>query len=581
MRISSASLVPENDASVLFTTAGMHPLVPYLLGQSHPSGYKRLTDVQKCLRTDDIDNVGDGFHHTFFEMLGNWSLGDYWKEESLSWSYEFLTKELGIEPKKISVSCFAGDQDAPRDEEAAEIWRKIGIPSERIFFLTKKDNWWGPVGEEGPCGPDSEIFFDTGKPKCGPNCDVSCQCGKYVEIWNNVFMQYNRLKNGTTLTYEPLKQKNVDTGFGVDRVTAVTSGFGDDDYKTELWKPIMEKITELSDTGGKCSTDDIRHSRIVADHTRAAVFLIADGVTPSNVYQGYVLRRLIRRAVRSGKMLGIKNLFLSMLSDTIIENYWQDYPELKENREKIKQILDEEEKRFSQTIEKGTLEFLKITAKAQNKTLGPDLIGISGQEAFNLYQSFGFPIELTEEMAKENGLVVDKTGFEKAMAEHREKSQTISAGAFISGLADTSEKSIKYHTAAHLLHAAARKILGENIHQAGQNITAERLRFDLAIERKITQEEIIAIEKLVNEKIAENLAVVHATKTQDEARQMGAIGLFTQKYGDKVSVYSIGDFSKEFCAGPHVDLTGRLGRFKIIKEESAGRGIRRIYAQIS
>lgn len=557
----NVSLVPENDSSVLFTTAGMHPLVPYLLGEVHPLG-KRLCSLQRCLRTDDIDNVGDGFHHTFFEMLGNWSLGDYWKEEALSWSWEFLTKILAISPPKISVSCFAGDKDAPKDEESAKLWQKLGVPRERIFFLPKKDNWWGPAGVIGPCGPDSEMFFDTGKPKCSPKCDVSCQCGKYLEIWNDVFMQYNKTAAGK---YEPLKQKNVDTGMGVERVVAVTSGFDDDDYRTELFWPIIKKIEEIS--GQKYRAETQKPMRIIADHLRATVFLISDGVKPANVEQGYVLRRLIRRVIMKGRTLGMKKSFMSEMSKLVISLYQREYPGVRDYATLVNELGAEEEK-FAKALERGLRELGKYK-------------GINDKIAFYLYESYGLPLEVIEEIARERGQKIDKQSFEKALEQHQQKSRAGAEKRFKGGLADHSEESKKYHTIAHLLHAALRKILGTQVRQAGQNITAERLRFDFTYPEKLTVEQLKEVEDLVNQKIKENLPVKMEVMNLAQAKNAGALAFFEEKYGEKVKVYSINSFSKEVCGGPHVGKTREVGSVKIIKEEAVGSGKRRIYAKLA
>lgn len=578
--LPNVSLVPENDPSVLFTTAGMHPLVPYLMGETHPLG-KRLCSVQRCLRTDDIDNVGDGFHHTFFEMLGNWSLGDYWKEEALTWSLEFLTDFLGIPKEKISVSCFAGDADAPKDEEAAAIWRKLGIPSTRIYFLPKNDNWWGPAGKTGPCGPDSEIFFDTGKKPCGPNCDVTCHCGKYIEIWNNVFMQYEkRVKkgvsnnNGQEVEYEfvSLKQKNVDTGMGVERTVAVTSRLGDDNYQTEIFSPVIQMIEKISKR--KYAGEDKRPMRIIADHIRAASFLIADGVIPANVDQGYILRRLIRRAVRYGKPLGITGFFTNKVAEVIVQEYSQDYPRLANSKEAIYQKLQGEEEKFSRTLTRGLKELEKILSHLNKGEKLP------GRQAFLLYESFGFPFELTKELASEKDIAVDEKEFRQEQKAHQEKSRAGMEKKFAGGLADHSVEVVKYHTATHLLHAALRKILGTHVRQVGSNLTAERLRFDFIHPERLKEEEIKNVEDLVNEQIRLNLPVKMEMMDLEKAKKEGALAFFEEKYGERVKVYSIGNFSKEVCGGPHVDSTGVLGKLKIIKQEAVGSGRQRIYGKL-
>lgn len=557
VEIKSAPLIPENDPTVLFTPAGMHPLVPYLLGEPHPAG-KRLVNVQKCLRTDDIDDVGDAFHNTFFEMLGNWSLGDYFKKEAIEFAFEFLTKVLKIDINKISVTVFEGDEDAPRDDEAIRIWKSLGIPEERIFLNPKKDNWWGPVGEKGPCGPDTEIFYDTGKDKCSENCKPGCKCGKYFEIWNLVFMEYNKSENG----YEPLKQKNVDTGMGVERTTAILQG-KDNVYDTELFLPIIEKIRENS------KIMDLRHERIIADHIRASTFALSEGLLPSNVERGYILRRLIRRAIRSCYVIKCDASLLSELANIVINIYHEDYPELLRNKSFIIDTLQEEIKRFEKTIKRGLNFFEKIAEKEKY---------IDGKNAFLLYQSYGFPLELIKEIAKERNIVVDEKGFKEEYKKHQEISRTASKGMFKGGLLDSSEISKKYHTATHLLHQALRDVLGNHVRQMGSNITPERLRFDFTHDKKLTKEEIEMIEKIVNEKIREGLEVKRIDMPLEEAKKIGALGFFEDKYGDIVSVYMIGDYSKEICGGPHVDNTSKLGVFKIIKEEGVAAGIRRIKA---
>lgn len=577
--IPGSSLVPENDPSVLFTTAGMHPLVPFLMGEAHPAG-KRLADVQKCLRTDDIDNVGDGFHHTFFLMLGNWSLGDYFKKEAIAMSFEFLTTPdwLGLDPQRIYVSVFAGDKDAPRDEESIGIWQRTfaqaGIEAqvgERIFAFAKEENWWGPVGKTGPCGPDTEMFYDTGKPPCGPNCDPSCSCGKYIEIWNDVFMQYNRRADGT---YEPLAQKVVDTGMGVARVTAVTGGYGEDDYKTDLFAPIIERIEALSGKRYGDSDEEILSMRIVADHLRAAVLTIADGVTPSNIERGYIVRRLIRRAIRHGHLLGIGGAFGGQIARAVIEGYRDLFPELQSRREMILKELAAEEERFGQTLRKGLGQFEKLIARRNRE----DGDRVSGEEAFDLFQTFGFPLELTCELALERGLAVDEEGFRRAFAEHQRISRAGMKRRFAGGLGGHSEETTRLHTATHLLHAALRQVLGDHVQQKGSNITTERLRFDFSHPQKVTKEELRRAEELVNRVIAQDLPVTVELMSMEEARSAGALAFFGEKYGREVNVYSIGDFSQEVCGGPHVKSTGEIGGIEITREQSVGRGTRRIRA---
>ncbi len=565
--IKSASLVPENDPTVLFTTAGMHPLVPFLLGEPHPAG-RRLVNCQKCVRTGDIDEVGDASHLTFFEMLGNWSLGDYFKEEAIRMSHTFLTKVLGIPEAKLWVSCFAGDADAPRDDEAAAIWRGLGIPAERIIFLGKKHNWWGPAGQTGPCGPDTEMFVEFDQPACGPKCDVSCNCGRFLEIWNDVFMQYNKTADGR---YESLAQKNVDTGMGLERVTAVLQG-KKSAYDTELFAGILRRIGEISGVGNPGAT---RSGRVVAEHLRTATFLMADGVRPGNVDQAYVLRRLIRRAVREGRQLGIQKEFTAEVAQIVIAEYSETYAELGANAAGILEAMAAEEQQFAATLERGNREFNKLIASfpahVQNKVL-------SGRKAFNLYETFGFPLELTVEMARENGFTVDTEGFQQAYEKHQELSRAGAEQKFKGGLADHSEKTAALHTATHLLHTALRQVLGPHVAQAGSNITAERLRFDFTHPDKMTPEQIREVEDIVNRVIKQDLPVACREMSQQDAEQLGAIGLFKDKYGERVKVYSAGDFSMEVCGGPHAERTGALGIFKIRKEESSSSGVRRIKA---
>jgi alanyl-tRNA synthetase len=560
--IPSAPLIPENDPSVLFTTAGMQPLVPYLLGEKHPAG-KRLTDYQKCVRTNDIDEVGDNRHLTYFEMLGNWSLGDYFKEEAVSMSYEFLTKELGIPAEKISVTCFAGDEDAPRDEVTAGYWRKAGIPDERIYFYGKDDNWW-IAGEDGPCGPDTEMFYDTGKEPCSADCQPSCDCGKYVEIWNNVFMEYYKSKDGT---YSKLKQQNVDTGMGLERITFLLQGKSTP-FDTELFAPIMEKLESLQ------KIDDIKSRRIIAEHLRSSMMIISDGGRPSNIDRGYILRRLIRRMTRHLNKLQISLDELGSLIDLDIEILKEMYPELDTNKEIIKQVILEEKDKFIKTLSHGEKEFEKAVQKLkqENKDV------IDGQTIFKLYETYGFPPEITADLAEEQGLKIDMTEFDKLFKEHQDKSRMGSEHKFKGGLADQNEQTVKYHTATHLLHKALQIVLGEHAKQKGSNITTERLRFDFSHPEKMTKEQLKEVEDIVNEQIKRDLPVICEEMTVEEAKEAGATGLFENKYGDKVTVYTIGDFSKEICGGPHVKHTGELGTFKILKEESSSAGVRRIKA---
>ena len=560
--IPSAPLIPENDPSVLFTTAGMQPLVPYLLGEPHPAG-TRLTDYQKCVRTNDIDEVGDNRHLTYFEMLGNWSLGDYFKEESIQMSYDFLTKELGIPAEKLSVTCFAGDEDCARDEVTASCWKKAGIPEERIYYFGKDDNWW-IAGETGPCGPDTEMFYDTGKPKCSPECNPSCGCGKYVEIWNNVFMEFYKDENGE---YSKLKQHNVDTGLGLERMTMLLQG-KETPFETELFAPIMDKLVELQ------KVDNIASRRIVAEHLRSSMMIICDGGRPSNVDRGYILRRLIRRMVRHMNKLQISLDELSTLIDINVENLKEMYPALETNKEIIKTVILEEKDKFVKTLEKGEKEFAKEIeiVKEQGQNIVP------GKMVFRLYDTYGFPPEVTEELAAENGMKIDKEEFEKLFKEHQEKSRAGSEQKFKGGLASTGEMETKYHTATHLLNAALKQVLGAHVHQRGSNITAERMRFDFSHPAKMTDEEKQKTEDLVNEWISQAIPVEHLEMKKEDAIKMGAEAMFIEKYGDIVSVYKIGDVSIELCGGPHVSNTSELGHFKIKKEESSSSGIRRIKA---
>ena len=560
--IPSAPLIPENDSSVLFTTAGMQPLVPYLLGEPHPQG-KRLTDYQKCVRTNDIDEVGDNRHLTYFEMLGNWSLGDYFKEESIQMSYDFLTKELEIPAEKISVTCFAGDEDCARDEVTAECWKKAGIPEERIYYFGKDDNWW-IAGETGPCGPDTEMFYDTGKPKCSQECNPSCGCGKYVEIWNNVFMKFYKDENGK---YTKLKKKNVDTGLGIERMTMILEG-KETPFETELFSHIMNKLEELQ------KVDNIASRRIVAEHLRSSMMIIADGGRPSNIDRGYILRRLIRRMIRHMNKLQISLDELSTLIDLNVENLKEMYPELEDKKEIIKNVIIEEKDKFVKTLTKGEKEFEKELEEIKKQ--GKEKV--DGKIVFKLYDTYGFPPEVTEELAKENGMKIDKEEFSKLFKEHQEKSRAGSEQKFKGGLASTGEMETKYHTATHLLNAALKQILGPHVHQKGSNITVDRMRFDFSHPTKMTDEEKQKTEDLVNQWIKEAIPVEHMEMKKDEAIKMGAEAMFIEKYGDIVSVYKIGDVSLELCGGPHVTNTSELGHFKIKKEESSSSGVRRIKA---
>ena len=570
--ISSASVIPENDPTVLFTTAGMHPLVPYLMGQKHPAG-TRLTDVQKCIRTGDIEDVGDFSHLTFFEMLGNWSLGDYFKKEMIPWSWEFLTSEkyLGLPKDRLAFTVFAGDQDCPRDEESANLWRSCGVADDHIFYLPKENNWWGPAGVTGPCGPDTEMFIITDKEPCGPDCSPACSCGRYLEIWNDVFMQYNKKEDGT---FEPLAQKNVDTGMGLERTICVLNG-KKSVYETDLFENILGKIAELS---GKTYGEDeatTKAFRIIADHMRTSTFIMGDdrGVSPANVDQGYVLRRLIRRAVRYGMEIGMPEGFTGEIAKVIIEQYKDVYPELKRNEAFVLDQLALEETRFAKTLKQGNREFEKLAQRVKDGR-------IDGESAFHLYDTYGFPVEMTCELAKDAGLTVDMEGFKECFKKHQATSQAGAEQRFKGGLADHSAQSARLHTATHLLHAALRKVLGDEVAQKGSNITAERLRFDFSFGRKMTKEEIAEVERLVNEAIDAHAPIVCEEMTVPEAQAQGAIGLFTSKYGENVKVYTMGPYSKEICGGPHATNTGDLKSFKIQKEESSSAGVRRIKAVI-
>ncbi|HOE84580.1 MAG TPA: alanine--tRNA ligase [Sphaerochaeta sp.] len=572
-QISGASLIPENDPTVLFTTAGMHPLVPYILGADHPAG-KRLVNYQKCIRTGDIEAVGDPHHLTFFEMLGNWSLGDYFKKEAITYSYEFLTEILGLDINELSVTVFAGDDEVPRDNTAYEMWRSVGIPEERIYFLGREDNWWGPAGETGPCGPDTEMFIDTGRPPCGDNCRPGCSCGKYFEIWNDVFMGYKKNADGS---YVEMSRKCVDTGMGIERTTAILQG-KQSVYETEVFAPIIAEIERLSSKRYGDDEGSDTSIRILADHVRTSVFILGDqrGMAPSNVGQGYILRRLIRRAVRHGHKLGIEGAFLGRLAPIVFDLYGKPYPELLQNREFVLKELAGEEAKFSETLAKGEREFEKMLP---NLLKGKDRI-ISGRTAFKLYDTYGYPLELTAELAGEHGFTVDEAGFNAAFEKHQEISRSGASQQFKGGLADHSERTTALHTATHLLHQALRMVLGDHVGQKGSNITVDRLRFDFTHPAAMTSEEIQRVEDIVNEQIKRDLPVTCVTMTLKEAREAGAIALFEGRYDEQVKVYSAGDFSKEVCGGPHVTHTGLLGHFKIAKEQSSSAGVRRIRATL-
>jgi len=562
-QIPSAPLVPENNPSLLFVNSGMFPLIPYLLGEEHPAG-KRLCSIQKCVRTEDIDSVGNPFYHTFFEMMGHWSLGDYFKKEAIQITYDFLVNHLNLDPAKLSVTIFSGDENAPFDSESKTAWLTAGIPENRIYPLGASENWW-IAGNKGPCGTDSEVFMDTGKAPCSASCNPSCKCGKYFEIWNNVFMEFNKKEDGSL---EPLKQKNVDVGIGVDRTATMLEGL-DDNYKASHWKPLINLVEDITQ---KRYEENTKSFRILADHARAITFLLSENIAPSNVQQGYIVRRIIRRSMREELKLSAGGKVLLPLIEKIIADYGPTYPQLTKNRDLVLTLFKNECEKFAKTLVKGNVFFAKNLERFKKEGR------ISGKDAFDLYQSYGFPIEMTKELAAEQGLKVDEDSFSLTFTKHKESSRTASKGLFKGGLAGDSEAETKYHTATHILHQALRNLLGDTISQKGSNITAERLRFDFSFPRKITEEEITKLEEVVNGVITRNLPVACDTKSLDEARAAGALAFFAEKYGDKVKVYTVGDFSKEVCGGPHVTETGQLGHFKIIKEESAGAGIRRIKA---
>ena len=574
--ISGQSLLPENDPTVLFTTAGMHPLIPYILGEPHPAG-RRLVDVQKCIRTGDIDEVGDTTHLTFFEMLGNWSLGDYFKREAIEFSFEFLTSSewLGFSPDKLHITVFKGDEEVPADEEAAEIWRSLGIPDDRIYFLGREDNWWGPAGQTGPCGPDTEMFIDTGIPPCPGGCRPGCSCGKYFEIWNDVFIQYNKTEDGR---YLPLEQKTVDAGMGIERTCTMLQG-RKSVFDTELFIPIVRAIKSAAGEkyGNEAGKD--RSIRIIADHIRSAVFILGDekGVKPSNLGQGYILRRLIRRAIRHGRKLAVEKSFLTAPARAAVEIYRGRYPELERRREMIIGELQLEEKKFMLTLRKGEREFEKLLP---NLLRNPQKT-VPGRIAFRLYDTYGFPIEITGELAAEHGLKVDLEGFEAAFKKHQALSRAGAEKGFKGGLADRKEMTRKLHSATHLLHQSLRNVLGDHVEQRGSNITSQRLRLDFTHPEKLNPEQITEVEEMVNEQIRRNLPVTVRTMTLKDARAAGALALFGDRYEEMVKVYSIGDFSREVCGGPHVERTGLLGVFRITREQSSSAGVRRIRAVLA
>ena len=568
--IPSASIMPENDPTVLFTTAGMHPLQVYLMGQPHPAG-NRLANCQKCIRTGDIDDVGDATHLTFFEMLGNWSLGDYFKKEAIAMSWEFLTEPrwLGLKPDKIFVTVFEGDEEVPRDEESANIWREIGIPDERIYYLSREENWWGPAGDTGPCGPDTEMFYDTGKKPCSNSCRPGCNCGKYFEIWNDVFMSYNKNADGT---YDKLQQHNVDTGMGIERTVAVLNGMKSV-FEIETYVPLVDLVTKLARIKGQIDEEQQKAIRIIVDHIKAATFILGDNqhLSPSNLGQGYVLRRLIRRTIRQGNLLNIKQQFLPKLAHIVIDLYRETYPELERNKDFIIENLTQEEQKFSKALRRGLRKFNQILKEKES---------ITAEDAFLLFTSFGFPLEITTELAAEQGIEIDMEVFRHEFDRHRDLSRKATAGTFQSGLADHSERTTRLHTATHLLQQALRTILGDHVEQKGSNITPERTRFDFNHPGKLSPEEIEKVENLVNQMIQEALPVKKEVMTPQEARNQGALGLFEEKYQGKVSVYSVGSFSKEICTGPHVKNTQEIGRFKIQKQQAIGSGLMRIRATV-
>ncbi len=570
--ISGASLIPENDPTVLFTVAGMQPLVPYLLGQEHPAG-TRLVDYQKCIRTIDIEDVGDFSHLTFFEMLGNWSLGDYFKDEAIHLSFEFITSPewLGIPVERLSVTVFGGDEEVPADETSAAIWESLGVPRERIYFLGREDNWWGPAGQTGPCGPNTEMFIDTGIPGT-PESRPGVSDGKYMEIWNDVFMEYNKREDGS---YEKLPRPCVDTGMGIERTIAILQG-KTSVYEAEIFTPLISMIEERSGhTYGRNEAVD-RSIRIICDHARTAAFILGDerGVAPSNVGQGYILRRLIRRAVRHGRKIGLEGALLSEPARLVVDMYKGPYPILQKNIEMIVGELDAETNKFFETLKKGEHEFEKLLPNLKKNPKRE----IPGRVAFRLYDTFGFPIEITEELAAEQGFTVDRAGFDGAYRKHQEQSKMDSSQVFKGGLADHGEMTTRLHTATHLLHQALRQVLGQHVGQKGSNITKERLRFDFTHPEKMSDEEIEKVQSIVNEQINRDLPVSFEKMTLEEARQAGAIALFGDRYDEVVKVYSVGDFSKEVCGGPHVETTAELGRFRITKEQSSSAGVRRIKA---
>ncbi len=575
--IPSAGVLPENDPTALFHNSGMHPLVPYLMGEKHPKGL-RLANSQKCIRTGDIDEVGDATHLTFFEMLGNWSLGDFFKEDQIAWSFEFLTEVLKLPLERLAVSVFEGDENAPRDMEAANIWEKVGMPKERIAFLDANENWWAK-GDTGPCGPDSEMFYWTGDEDAPESFQESWENPNWVEIWNDVFMQFNKNEKGEL---EKLPAQNVDTGMGLERTVAVLNGLKSV-YQTDAFIDILAKISELSGNNDLFKnplgdTDAHNSARVIADHLRSGTIILGDGVVPSNLDQGYILRRLLRRAIRHGRKIGITKNFTAEISQVVIDKLGGQYPELKNNKETILKELEIEETQFRKTLEKGEKEFTKMSAKISDK--------ITGEQAFNLFQTYGFPLEMTVELAEEQNLKVDEKGFEQAFKAHQKLSKKGSEQKFAGGLADGGEKTTAYHTATHLMLAGLREVLGDDVYQKGSNITDSRLRFDFNHEGKLTDEEKSAVEKYVNDAISANAKQILEEMDKEKAKAQGVVGSFWEKYPDIVKVYTFKDdsgkiWTQELCGGPHAESTGSLGTFKIKKEQSCGRGIRRIKAVLS
>ena len=583
-RIPGYSIIPENDPTVLFTTAGMHPLVPYLLGEPHPYGDK-IFDIQRCIRTNDIDEVGDDSHLTLFEMLGNWTLGECNKKEMIKLSFEFLTSPeyLGLPKERIAVTVFEGNDVAPRDEEAYNAWKECGI--KEVFYMPKENNWWALGGGVGPCGPDTEMFYNTGKEKCCESCSPACDCGKYLEIWNDVFMQY-RVKNAGEKA-EKLERPNIDTGMGLERTVAVLNG-AKSVYDSGALKSVIDFINSKAKIGYETDDKSKRAYRIITDHLRSSVFILGDerGVVPSNVGQGYILRRFIRRSINCARDIGLDVEFFKDIADIYVDEYGKDYEDIAKNRDFIKEELIKEVEKFSKALEEGHKEFEKVIKGIEKHKEFAKQTGevvenkISGKAVFRLYDTFGFPFELTKELAEQRGYTVDKNEFDEKFKEHQEKSRVASAGVFKGGLADQSKQSARLHTATHLLLAGLQKMFGKQVVQKGSNITPERLRFDFNLDHKMTKEELAQLEDFVNDAIKRELDVTCQIMTLEQAKAEGAHGTFSNKYGEEVKVYTIGDVSKEICGGPHAENTRELHHFKILKEESSSSGIRRIKAII-